>query len=198
MHSIGRRVPLDLLFLLYYQCKNPSIIVRQHDQGASTSYYVTWYFLGAKNCWRPNKDQLIARLVWFCSHFIARQCLFHPVLPWEWMVWHGTNGISYSLKLSHVFLLAASSRVARYPPKTTEIRGRNVKKKNTSVLFPTLKLPDLELHGYIHEYTVGFFKKLIFGWDLFPAMRESWLKCLPANQGASTGGHSLSTAHTQC
>ncbi len=31
------RVPLDLQFLLYYQCKNPSIIVRQHDQGASTS-----------------------------------------------------------------------------------------------------------------------------------------------------------------
>ena len=25
----------NLLFLLYYQCKNPSIIVRQHDQGAS-------------------------------------------------------------------------------------------------------------------------------------------------------------------
>ncbi len=38
MHSIGRWVPLDLLFLLYYQCKSPSIIVRQHDQGASNLY----------------------------------------------------------------------------------------------------------------------------------------------------------------
>ena len=33
--GLGQWVPLDLLFLLYYQCKNPSIIVRQHDQGAS-------------------------------------------------------------------------------------------------------------------------------------------------------------------
>ncbi len=30
------QVTLNLLFPLYYQCKNPSIIVRQHDQGAST------------------------------------------------------------------------------------------------------------------------------------------------------------------
>ncbi len=29
------QVTLNLLFLLYYQCKNPSIIVRQYDQGAS-------------------------------------------------------------------------------------------------------------------------------------------------------------------
>ncbi len=28
---------LNLLFLLHYQCKNPSIIVRQHDQGPSIS-----------------------------------------------------------------------------------------------------------------------------------------------------------------
>ncbi len=31
-------VTIDLLFLPYYQCKNPSIIVRQHDQGASILY----------------------------------------------------------------------------------------------------------------------------------------------------------------
>ena len=35
---MGRQVFLGLLFLLYYQCKNHSIIVRQHDQGASMSY----------------------------------------------------------------------------------------------------------------------------------------------------------------
>ena len=29
------QVTLNLLFLLYYQCKNPSIIVRQHNPGAS-------------------------------------------------------------------------------------------------------------------------------------------------------------------
>ncbi len=32
------KVTLNLLFLLYYQCNNPSIIVRQHDQGASILY----------------------------------------------------------------------------------------------------------------------------------------------------------------
>ncbi len=32
-------VTIDLLFLPYYQRKNSSVIVRQHDQGASTVYY---------------------------------------------------------------------------------------------------------------------------------------------------------------
>ncbi len=35
LYKSGVQVTLDLLFLLYLQCKNTSIIVRQHDQGAS-------------------------------------------------------------------------------------------------------------------------------------------------------------------
>ena len=35
MHFMSRQVPLDRLFRLYHQCKNPAIIVRQRDQGTS-------------------------------------------------------------------------------------------------------------------------------------------------------------------
>ncbi len=51
LHFMVRQVPRDLLFLFYYQWKNPSIIVQQHDQGASiwcthevcTQTYLTYF-----------------------------------------------------------------------------------------------------------------------------------------------------------